>query len=541
MATTTAPRPTVAGLVERPRLSALLDRGASAPVTLICAPAGSGKTVLLSSWLRSAQLPGRVGRRGARRGRRDALLGHGHGRAARLGRDRARRPARHARARAGGRAGGVPGAAARRSRAAAAGRCCSSSTTSTSCAPSRRCTSLEQLLARAPAQLRTFVVSRRDPKLGLHRLRLAGELVEIRGADLHFTAEEAGELLAAAGVTVAAADVGRLHQRTEGWAAGLRLAAMSLARHDAPDRFVAEFSGSERTVADYLLGEVLASQPPEVRLAAAAHVHPRARQRPARRPLTGRDDGARLLHELEEANALVVAVDVARSWFRYHHLLADLLRLELRREAPERGRRAAPARRRLARRARRRGRGDPPRAARRGLGARGRAARPPLGAPAARRRGGDARRAARRACPPGASAPTRSWRRSPPRICWPSRAGPRRTPSIAAAQDALPRCPRRAATAPRRRSRPSSSCARGGSATSARRSTRRARCCTARAPRPASSSRRSRCSTSGSPRAGRCASPTPRRTSSGRSRSAAGSSAPTSRSAAWRRWARWRT
>ena len=77
--------------------------------------------------------------------------------------------------------------------------------------------------------------------------------------------------------------------------------------------------------------------------------------------LTGRSDGARLLHELEEANALVVAVDVARTWFRYHHLLADLLRLELRREAPDERRRAAPARRRLARRARARGRGDPPR------------------------------------------------------------------------------------------------------------------------------------------------------------------------------------
>jgi LuxR family maltose regulon positive regulatory protein len=105
------------------------------------------------------------------------------------------------------------------------------------------------------------VISRHDPKLGLHRLRLTGELTEIRGADLDFTAAEAGELMAAAGVTIAAGEVSRLHRRTEGWAAGLRLAAMSLARHEEPDRFVAEFSGSERTVADYLLGEVLASRP----------------------------------------------------------------------------------------------------------------------------------------------------------------------------------------------------------------------------------------------------------------------------------------
>ena len=95
---------------------------------------------------------------------------------------------------------------------------------------------LEQLLARAPAPLRTIILSRRDPKLGLHRLRLAGELTEIRAADLDFTAEEAGELLAAAGVAVGADDVGRLHARTEGWAAGLRLAAMSLARHDGARR-----------------------------------------------------------------------------------------------------------------------------------------------------------------------------------------------------------------------------------------------------------------------------------------------------------------
>ena len=194
---------------------------------------------------------------------------------------------------------------------------------------------LEQLLGAAPVQLRTIVISRRDPKLGLHRLRLAGDLLELRAADLHFTADEAGELLAGAGVAVAASDVTRLHERTEGWAAGLRLAALSLARHDAPARFVAEFSGSERTVADYLLDEVLASQPPEVRSLLLRTCILERVNGPLADLLTGRADGARLLHELEEANAFVVAVDVARTWFRYHHLLADLLRLELEREAPE--------------------------------------------------------------------------------------------------------------------------------------------------------------------------------------------------------------
>ena len=103
-----------------------------------------------------------------------------------------------------------------------------------------------------------LLVSRREPKLGLHRLRLSGELTEIRAAELVFTPEEAGELMTRRASRVNADDLARLHERTEGWAAGLRLAALALARHDAPDRFVAEFSGSERTVADYLLGEVLA-------------------------------------------------------------------------------------------------------------------------------------------------------------------------------------------------------------------------------------------------------------------------------------------
>jgi LuxR family maltose regulon positive regulatory protein len=194
---------------------------------------------------------------------------------------------------------------------------------------------LEELLARAPDTLRTVIASRRDPKLGLHRLRLAGEMLEIRAADLEFTEHEAAELMAASGVAVTTDDVERLHDRTEGWAAGLRLAAMSLARHDAPARFVSEFSGSERTVADYLLGEVLASQPADVRRLLLRTCILERVNGPLADELTGGSNGTRLLHELEEANALVVAVDVARSWFRYHHLLADLLRLELRREAPD--------------------------------------------------------------------------------------------------------------------------------------------------------------------------------------------------------------
>lgn len=181
---------------------------------------------------------------------------------------------------------------------------------------------LEQLLAATPAQLRTIIISRRDPQLGLHRLRLTGELLELRAGDLRFTAGEAGELLAASGLAVAPADVSRLHERTEGWAAGLRLAALSLARHEAPGRFEA----------DCLAREVLASQPAGVRsLLLRTCILERVNGSLADL-LTGRGDGTRLLGRLGAASAFVMQRDVARSWFSYHHLLADQLQREL---APE--------------------------------------------------------------------------------------------------------------------------------------------------------------------------------------------------------------
>ena len=110
---------------------------------------------------------------------------------------------------------------------------------------------------RAPAGLRFVLATRHDLRLGLHRLRLAGELTEIRAADLRFTRQEARALFETAGIELSGPALGLLYERTEGWAAGLRLAALSLAGHPDPDRFAAEFSGSERTVAEYLLAEVL--------------------------------------------------------------------------------------------------------------------------------------------------------------------------------------------------------------------------------------------------------------------------------------------
>jgi LuxR family maltose regulon positive regulatory protein len=194
---------------------------------------------------------------------------------------------------------------------------------------------LELLVMRAPPELRFVLATRHDLRLGLHRLRLEGELTEIRGPDLRFTAEEARELVSAAGVELTGPALAVLHERTEGWAAGLRLAALSLAGHPDPGRFADEFSGSERTVAEYLLAEVLDRQSEPVRrLLLRTSILERV-SGPLADALTGGSGGERTLQELEETNAFVVALDAARSWFRYHHLFADLLQLELRRTAPD--------------------------------------------------------------------------------------------------------------------------------------------------------------------------------------------------------------
>jgi LuxR family maltose regulon positive regulatory protein len=193
---------------------------------------------------------------------------------------------------------------------------------------------LELLVMRAPRELRLVLAARHDVRLGLHRLRLEGELAEIRADDLKFTQAEAGQLLAAAGVELPAPVLAALYERTEGWAAGLRLAALSLAGHPDPVRFAAEFSGSERTVAEYLLAEVLERQPEEVRrLLLRTSVLGRVNG-DLTRLLTGDDGGERILQDLERANAFVVSLDGARTWFRYHQMFAGLLQLELRRTEP---------------------------------------------------------------------------------------------------------------------------------------------------------------------------------------------------------------
>jgi len=193
---------------------------------------------------------------------------------------------------------------------------------------------LARLLTSLPPGVHAMLTTRHDLRLGLHQLRLAGELAEIRAADLRFTERETRLLLDASGIALSESGAALLHQRTEGWAAGLRLAAISLAGHVDPERFVAEFSGSDRTVAEYLIAEMLERQPADVqdlllRTSLLDQVNGELADL-----LTGRSGSERILLELADANAFVLPLDPERTWFRCHHLFGDLLRLELRRTLP---------------------------------------------------------------------------------------------------------------------------------------------------------------------------------------------------------------
>jgi LuxR family transcriptional regulator, maltose regulon positive regulatory protein len=320
-------------LVHRPRLFERLSSTPPGGVALVCAPAGSGKTILLRSWAEETALEGRVAwvavDRGEQDGQRflismvDALADTVDGE---LGIERIK-PTPNFR-----------------------GEALVEQLLSDlellddplvlviddlhelDAAEALRC--FELFLARMPPTLRLVLGTRQEPELGLHRLRLADRLVEVRASDLCFSRDETRALLEASEIGLPDEAVALLQERTEGWVAGLRLAAISLAGHPDPERFVREFCGSERTVAGYLLAEVLERQPAEVRdLLLRTSIVDRVSGELADF-LTGSSGSERVLQALEDANAFVTSLDVARSWFHYHHLFADLLRLELRRTDP---------------------------------------------------------------------------------------------------------------------------------------------------------------------------------------------------------------
>jgi LuxR family transcriptional regulator, maltose regulon positive regulatory protein len=197
--------------------------------------------------------------------------------------------------------------------------------------------SLAALLERLPSQLRLVLASRADPPLPLARLRAGGQLVELREADLRFSSEEAAALLRmAVGGELPEAAVAALGDRTEGWAAGLQLAALALQGHADISAFVEEFSGSHRYVLDYLTAEVLDRQPEPLRAFLLETSLLARLSGPLCAAVTGRTDGQELLEQAERANLFLHPLDEVRGWWRYHHLFADLLQARLQREQPDR-------------------------------------------------------------------------------------------------------------------------------------------------------------------------------------------------------------
>jgi LuxR family transcriptional regulator, maltose regulon positive regulatory protein len=326
--------PATPRLIDRGDLLAALDRAAAGKVTIISAPAGSGKTSLLRAWADRPGQPHRLAVVQVQRDQHDAqLFWLALLNAVRHASDTA------SQAEAPAATPGFNGRAmVERVLAELAdhhGRIILVIDDLHELHSPEALAQLTRLLTNLPPHVHAMLATRRDLPLHLHQLRLAGELAEIRAADLRFSERETRELLDALGIALSEAGAALLHQRTEGWAAGLRLAAISLAAHPDPERFVAEFSGSDRTVAEYLLAELLERQPPDVQqLLLRTSLLDRVNGELADL-LTGRPGSERILLELEDANAFVVSLDSERTWFRYHHLLGDFLRLELRRTRPE--------------------------------------------------------------------------------------------------------------------------------------------------------------------------------------------------------------
>ncbi len=197
--------------------------------------------------------------------------------------------------------------------------------------------SLMFLVDHLPPGLRVVLASRSDPPLPLARLRAAGQLAELRAADLRFTEEEAAALLhEAMGADLPGTAVAALEARTEGWAAGLQLAALSLRGQADPVGFVAAFSGSHRYVLDYLGEEVLDRQEPELRGFLLETSVPDRLSGALCDAVTGRAGSQAMLEKIERAGLFLVPLDEVRGWWRYHQLFADLLRARLQREQPER-------------------------------------------------------------------------------------------------------------------------------------------------------------------------------------------------------------
>jgi len=187
-----------------------------------------------------------------------------------------------------------------------------------------------------PPQMHLVIATREDPQIPLARLRARGQLTELRAADLRFTPSEAAAFLnEVMGLSLSAEDVAALGDRTEGWIAGLQLAALSMQGHQDVPGFIRVFAGDNRYIVDYLVDEVLQRQPEDVRSFMLQTSILDRLHGPLCNAVTGQEDGSARLASLERGNFFVVPLDEQRHWYRYHHLFADVLSAHLRAEQPE--------------------------------------------------------------------------------------------------------------------------------------------------------------------------------------------------------------
>ncbi|HNB39972.1 MAG TPA: hypothetical protein PLG52_00635, partial [Anaerolineales bacterium] len=185
---------------------------------------------------------------------------------------------------------------------------------------------LRFLVEYMPPQMHLIIASREDPPLPLARLRAKGQLTELRAADLRFTMQEAADFLnQVMGLDLSGQDITALETRTEGWVAGLQLAALSMQGHDDIRGFIQSFTGAHHFVLDYLLEEVLSKQPQEVQHFLLRTSILERLNGPLCEAVTGMPS-QKMLEELERSNLFIVPLDGERNWYRYHHLFGDLLR-----------------------------------------------------------------------------------------------------------------------------------------------------------------------------------------------------------------------
>jgi LuxR family transcriptional regulator, maltose regulon positive regulatory protein len=195
---------------------------------------------------------------------------------------------------------------------------------------------LNFLLEHLPPQMHLVITTREDPQLPLARLRAQGRLLELRAADLRFSPEEAGIFLnRMMNLNLSAENIAALEMRTEGWIAGLQLAALSMQGREDVDRFIQAFTGSHRFILDYLVEEVLQRQSEQIRSFLLQTAILDRFCAPLCNAVTEREDSKKMLEAMELGNLFVVPMDDSRQWYRYHHLFADVLQARLMEEQLE--------------------------------------------------------------------------------------------------------------------------------------------------------------------------------------------------------------